>query len=138
MYPKRLLRPDRLRRIERPFAWLPCRLLTEGWLGSLSIPANLLHLLLSLASDRQGLSYFGDPRICAELSLSPDELHSARQELINRDMLAFDGRIYQLLPLPRRLAIPRQARPAQGARDRGAAGPEHVGQILNRILGTEE
>jgi len=138
MQPKHLLRPDRLRRIERPFAWLPCRLLTEGWLGSLSIPANLLNLLLSLASDRQGLSYFGDPRICAELSLCQDELHSARQELINRDMLAFDGRIYQLLPLPRRMAVHRPKQPAPEAQGRGAAGPEHVGQILNRILGTEE
>ena len=28
MRPAKLLRPDRLRTIERPFAWLPCRLLT--------------------------------------------------------------------------------------------------------------
>ena len=76
-----MLRPDRLRVIERPFGWLPCRLLSDGWLETLSQPAQLLYLLLAMAADRQGLSFYGDARIEHVLALGAGELVRARQEL---------------------------------------------------------
>jgi hypothetical protein len=66
----------------------------------LSIPAKLLYLLLALAANQQGLSTFGDDRICLELGLSPDELQLGRAELQRLDLMAYDGHIYQLLALP--------------------------------------
>jgi len=66
---RRPLRPDRLRTIERPFGWLPCRLLTGGMLAQMSGPARQLYLLLALAADRRGLSFCGDRRIQQTLGL---------------------------------------------------------------------
>jgi hypothetical protein len=67
--PPQLLRPERLRSIERPFGWLPCRLLSEGWLQALSGPAKQLYMLLATAADRQGLSFYSDARIDRVLTL---------------------------------------------------------------------
>jgi hypothetical protein len=99
--PPRLLLPERLRSIERPFGWLPCRLLSEGWLEALSGPAKQLYMLLATAADRQGLSFYSDARIDRVLALGAGQLARARLELTETDLLAFDGHIYQLLSLPR-------------------------------------
>ena len=102
-----LLRPDRVREVERPFAWLPCSLLSSGLLGQMSREAKLLYPFLALAADQRGISFWGDPRIQAVLGLSASELQQARGELTALDLLAFDGRTYQLLSLPRRPRAPR-------------------------------
>lgn len=57
-------------------------------------------MLLVIAADRQGVSFYGDKRTRAVLGLSQSELGLARKELINLDLLAYDGRIHQLLSLP--------------------------------------
>ena len=124
--PPKAPRPDRIRHIERPFGWLPCRLITDGWLEAMSQPAKLLYLLLAMAADRQGLSFYGKRRIEQLLALGPTELARARQDLIDADLLAFDGRLYQLLSLPRHappcLHGPAQAQPAGPAQSQ-PAGP---------------
>jgi hypothetical protein len=97
---KSVLRPERLRHIERPFGWLPCRLLTDGLLTSISPSARQLYLVLALAADRQGLSCFGDNRLQRVLDLADSDLEAARAELLRRDWIAFDGSTYQLLSLP--------------------------------------
>ena len=111
--PRRPLQPDRLRTIERPFGWLPCRLLTGGMLARMSGPARQLYLLLALAADRRGLSFYGDRHIQQTLGLDPDELEDARAELIAVDLLAFEDGTYQLLSWPtasrRRPAAPAPA-----------------------------
>lgn len=53
-----------------------------------------------LASDRHGISFYGDTRITRTLGFALGELQRARTALIARDLLAFDGTIYQLLSLP--------------------------------------
>ena len=95
-----VLRPERLRQIERPFGWLPCRLITDGLLTSISPSARQLYLVLALAADRRGLSRFGDNRLQRVLAFSASDLDSARAELLKRDWIAFDGATYQLLSLP--------------------------------------
>jgi hypothetical protein len=86
--------------MERPFGWLPCRLLTDGLLAQMSSAARQLYLLLALAADRRGLSYYGDRRIQSVLQLGSHELRSARDELTALDLVAFEAGIYQLLSLP--------------------------------------
>lgn len=94
------LRPERVRSIQKPFAWLPFALLTQGHLANLSDPAKLLYLLLCLAADRNGLSFYGDKRILSYFQLAPGDLQLARRELIEKDLLAYDGHLYQVLSLP--------------------------------------
>lgn len=99
-YERNLLRPERLRFVERPFAFIPCRLLTSGVWETMSIPAKLLYTLLSLAADKHGISFYSNHSIIKILGITEAELVKAQQELITRDLLAFNGKIYQLLSLP--------------------------------------
>ena len=95
-----LLRPDRLRTVERPFGWVPCRILTNGTIASMSPMEKQLYLVLALAADRHGISFYGDKRIQRTLGCTREELAYARAALIARDLLAYDGTTYQLLRLP--------------------------------------
>ena len=101
LYRPQPLRPDRVRCVERPFGWVPFRLLSSGLLAELSNGAALLYFFLCLVSDRRGLSYWGDARVQGVLGLSAAELDRAREELCGRDLLAYGlGGLYQVLSLP--------------------------------------
>jgi hypothetical protein len=142
---KSVLRPERLRQIERPFGWLPCRLLTDGLLTSITSSARQLYLVLALAADRRGLSCFGDARLQRVLDLSAPDLAAARAELLQRDWIAFDGSTYQLLSLPPSTPSPPPSAPNPAPEtpalpshlpDRPCQGiPEEARQILKRIFG---
>jgi hypothetical protein len=139
MQPPQLLRPDRLRSVERerPFGWLPCRLLRGDLLRLMSSSAKALYLHLALAADRCGLSFWGDRRIQETIGIDAAELQQAREQLIALDLLAFDGRTYQLLSLPE----PRPPEPAYRAvpsqQTTTAEVPEDALYILRRILGRD-
>ena len=124
----RLLRPDRLRTLERPFGWIPFRLLTSGWLPCLGRETKLLYFFLCLVADGRGISFYGDARMCRLLGLTASELGGARKELCGHDMLAFDGRVYQLLSLPKKKT------PVQPSQGRRGSRPEPVGRILKRMI----
>lgn len=98
--PRALLRPDRIRTVEHPFGWVPCRMLTNGTIASMSPDERQLYLLLALAADRRGVSFYGDKRIGRILGCTPYELELARHALMERELLAYDGATYQLLALP--------------------------------------
>ena len=51
-------------------------------------------------ADRQGLSYYGYDKICCMLGLALDEYIHARDQLIEKDLIAFDGTLFQVLALP--------------------------------------
>jgi hypothetical protein len=95
------IRGDRVRTVEKPFAWIPCRILMNGLFGDLSDEAKLLYLFLCLAADRQGLSFYGDQRIQSYFQLETFAIDEAKQELIQKDLIAYDGHLYQVLSLPR-------------------------------------
>ena len=99
MIKKKILNPDRIRRIEGGFGFIPHRFLTD-FLPSLEREEILLYFFLILASDRYGLSFYSYDVICTLLRLSMDEYISARDSLIEKDMIAFDGSLYQVLSLP--------------------------------------
>jgi hypothetical protein len=67
----------------------------------------LFHLALSFSSflvlvaDHRGLSLYGRDRICSILSLVLNEYIQARDELIDEDLIAFNGRLFQALSLPK-------------------------------------
>lgn len=96
------IRPDRIRHIEGSFAYLPHRFLREGFLCSLTPTELRLYLFLVLAADRNGLSFYAFDRICAVLEIDIDDFLDARNALIDKDLLAFDGTRFQVLSLPAR------------------------------------
>jgi len=99
---KKVIRPGRIRRIDGGFGFIPHRFLTEGFLGSLNPKELLLYFFLTLASDRYGLSFYAYDAICSLLGLSVDGYVEARDGLIEKDLIAFDGTLFQVLDLPQR------------------------------------
>ena len=139
----RPLRLDRVRRLEKPFGWVPFRLLTSGLLAEPSAEATLLYFFLCLVADRQGLSFWSAERLSRQLGLSPGTLALGRAELCERNLLAFDGWLYQVLSLPEGVSetpgslmssrsSTRPRAPAQREREE-IADPDAVGQVLRRM-----
>ena len=100
MIKKKVLNPERIRRIDGGFSFIPHRFLTDGFLASLSQKELLLYLFLTLASDRNGLSFYSYDAICTLLQLNLDQYVEARNSLIDKDLIAFDGTLFQVLDLP--------------------------------------
>lgn len=94
------IKPDRIRVVEHPFGWVPCRMLNNGTITSMSAGERQLYLLLALAADRRGISFYGDQRLLHTLGWNHENLAQARTALLGHNLLAFDGMTYQLLPLP--------------------------------------
>jgi len=100
MIQKKIINPQRVRRIDGGFSFIPHRFLTQGFLASLGQKELLLYLFLILAADRYGLSFYSYDRICSLLHINVDEYVAARDSLINKDLIAFDGSLFQVLQLP--------------------------------------
>ena len=102
MIHKEPLIPQRLRSIQGSFAHIEHRFLRDGFFGALSHHELLLYFLLVLVSDRQGLSFYSYDKLCSLLALSLDDYLQARDGLIQKDLIAFEGTIFQVLSLPER------------------------------------
>lgn len=100
MIRKKLLNPSRVRRIDGGFSFIPHRFLADGFLASLDQGELLLYLFLVLVSDRHGLSFYSYDSICSLLQMSLDQYIEARNGLMAKDLIAFDGTIFQVLDLP--------------------------------------
>jgi len=127
MIKKKVLDPNRIRCIERGFSFIPHRFLTEGFLSSLSQREILLYFFLVLVSDRYGLSFYSYDAICFLLQLSADDYIGARDGLIEKDLIAFDGTLFQVLDLP--------AKPQTGA---GREASLHQYKLRHRIGQTRQ
>jgi hypothetical protein len=94
--------PDRCRSIDgQSFAFFPHRFLRDGFLCSLLPDEQRLYLFLVLAADRMGISFYSCDRICSILQMVVDDYIEARNGLLRRDLIAFDGTRFQVLSLPR-------------------------------------
>ncbi len=100
MIEKRILCPERVRKIEGSFAFIEHRFLRDGFFAGLSRDELLLYVLLVLAADRSGLSFYGYDKLCTLSGIPVDEYIVARNALIEKDLIAFDGRLFQVLSLP--------------------------------------
>jgi hypothetical protein len=100
MMEKVIVRPDRIRKINGTFCFIEHRFIREGFFYTLTHHELVLYLFLVLVADRNGLSFYGYDKICTLLRISVDEFVLARDGLIYRDLLAFDGRTFQVLSLP--------------------------------------
>ena len=96
---KRVLRPERLRRVPAQFSWIDQRLVREGYLERCDVQALALYLLLVTVADAQGLSYYGDATVCRLLSIPPQAFERARAALIGARLIAYERPLYQVLAL---------------------------------------
>jgi hypothetical protein len=101
MIKKHILNAQRIRRIDGGFSFIPHRFLTDGFLSALDPHQLLLYFFLVLAGDRNGLSFYSYDSICSLLQMSMDQYLQARDGLIEKDLIDFDGTIFQVLDLPR-------------------------------------
>jgi hypothetical protein len=97
------LEPDRIRKISGSFAFIEHRFLHDGFWTILDHHQLLLYLFLIVVADRRGLSYYSYDKICTLLRISVDEYILARNALIDKDMIAFDGYLFQVLSLPEKV-----------------------------------
>ena len=100
MIKKKILDPKRIRQIDGGFSYIPHRFLTDGFCASLNQKELLLYFFLILASDRHGLSFYSYDVICSYIELCVDDYIEARDGLIEKDLIAFDGTLFQVLDLP--------------------------------------
>ena len=100
MITKKILNPNRIRHIEGGFSFIPHRFITDGFLDALNQKELLLYLFLCLVSDRYGLSFYAYDAICSLLQFPLNDYIEARDGLIKKDLIAFDGAIFQVLKLP--------------------------------------
>ena len=136
MINKKIINPERIRRINGGFSFIPHRFLTDGFLASLSQKELLLYLFLVLVSDRHGLSFYSYDAICTLLQVSVDEYMEARDGLIKKDLIAFDGTLFQVLDLPEN---PVQSSAISDVLDAARAEHRfHVKSLIRQFLGGDE
>lgn len=120
-------RPEQIRRPSGGFGWLEDRLLHHGWLSDLGPDATAVLVLLALAADRRGASFYGRGRMASLLGLDIHRVDNALQKLTDFRLVTMrpwkqgskDG-VWQLLPIPS----------SQHTRDGGSM---EIGQILTRL-----
>jgi hypothetical protein len=113
MIQKRILVPQRLRHPPATgWSWVDRRFLREHG-DYLSPEALLLYFFLAAVADRHGLSFYSDRALASRLRLSPQALQQARQELLDRDLIAHQLPLVQVLSLPTP-GVSRRAEPGQG------------------------
>ena len=125
MIKKKVLNSERIRRIDGGFSFIPHRFLTDGFLASLDQKELLLYLFLILASDRYGLSFYSYDAICSLLQITADQYVKARNGLMDKDLIAFDGTLFQVLDLPARPIRHSAKEPAEDL-------PEAIGNVIRQ------
>jgi len=113
MIQKHVLVPQRLRRPPATgWSWLDRRFLREHG-DYLSREAVQLYLFLAAVADRHGLSFYSDTTLACRLRLSQPVLERAREELLDRDLIAHELPLVQVLSLPSP-GVSRRPEPGQG------------------------
>jgi hypothetical protein len=131
MKAKPILCPERLRRVPRQFGWVDQRLVRERHISRVPPNALALYLLLCLAADAEGLSYYSDATAGRLLSLSSGQVSQAREDLIRASLIAYRAPFYQVLSLePASMALP--PGPAASARSGGLSS---IGDVLRQMMG---
>ncbi len=118
---KRVLDPERLRKVPPQFSWIDHRLVRENYFLRCDHAAWALYLFLTSVADAEGLSYYSDASLMRRLRMDQVGLSASRQQLIQAGLIAYEKPLYQVLNLE----------PAGAAR----SGPVSVGEILRKALG---
>ena len=109
---KRIICPERLRRVPQQFSWVDHRLVRDGHITGVSHEGLSLYLLLVTVSDAEGLSYYSDEAVCRLLNMETAVLSRARKALKDVELIAYKRPLYQVLSLDRPVlpsALPRSS-----------------------------
>jgi hypothetical protein len=107
-------RPDRNRTISGSFSWIDHRFLRQGFHEGLDRLEKLFYFVLIAVSNQDGVSFYSDASLAELLDVRfPHELEGARDELMARDLIAFEEGIYQVLELPCRPLPPGHYKPKE-------------------------
>ena len=118
---KRLLHPERLRKVPAQFSWIDHRLVQQNYFVRCEHSAWALYLFLTSVADAEGLSYYSDASLVRRLKMDPLVLSASRQQLVGAGLIAYEKPFYQVLSLE----------PAEAPR----SGPISVGELLRRAMG---
>ncbi len=135
MIQKQSLISDRVRRINGSFAWISHQFIRKGFWSTLTHHELLLYLFLVIVGDRHGLSFYSFDKICSLLSVGTDEYIEARNALIDKDLIAFDGYLFQVLSLPKTVVL-KSAPPLRSLEEMDRHDPATIHQIIGRQFGT--
>jgi hypothetical protein len=123
MPPKPILVPTRLRRPPATgWSWVDRRFVREH-AAHLSRDAVLLYFFLSAVADKHGLSFYADGTLATLLRMTVPALIQARNELLDRDLIAHEARFTQVLSV-----LPA----GQRRRSEPGGGLMQLGDILRR------
>jgi len=127
--------PERVRRIAgQGFGFIPHRFLGDGFLSSLDRDEVALYLFLVLVANRHGVSFYGYDAICELLNMPAECYIEARNRLIDKDLIAFDGTRFQVLSLPEHPHLPPQRRPLTSADDFEERDPATIRALIRESL----
>jgi hypothetical protein len=113
MITKTPLDPARVRKIVGSFAFIEHRFLRRGFFSVLTHHELLL--------------------FCTLLRVTLDDYIIARDSLIEKDLIAFNGHLFQVLSLPEQ--VPKDLAPLKGRDDMQAHDPATIHQIISRSIG---
>jgi len=103
------------------WSWIDRRFLRER-AEKLERDSILLYFFLAAVSDKDGLSYWGNPGIARHLRMTEEALARAREELERQDLIAYQPPLYQVLSLTTPLPV-----------SMSNAGPTLLGDIFRQI-----
>ncbi len=129
---QKIIRKDRVRRISGTFAAIEHRFLRDGFFEILSADELKLYVFLLLAGNKDGISWYGYDAICKKLDLILDAYITARNGLMDKDLIAFDGRVFQVLSLPKNPVNRHPKRPEQSRL--GQNNLIHISEILSEMF----
>ena len=118
---KRVLNPERLRKVPPQFSWIDHRLVQENYFTRCDHPAWALYLFLVSVADADGLSYYSDASLMRRLKMDALQLSGSRRQLLQSGLIAYEKPLYQVLNLE----------PVQEVR----SGPTSAAEILRKALG---
>jgi hypothetical protein len=127
---KRILYPERLRRIPGQFSWIDQRLVRDRHLQQCDHGALALYLVLVTVADAEGLNYYSEATLERMLNMERAQLLHARAQLVQAGLVAYQKPLYQVLSLELPLEGGGVAEPSARS---GQSMP--VADILRRIIG---
>ena len=118
---KRVLNPERLRKVPPQFSWIDHRLVQENHFTRCDHSSWTLYLFLASVADAEGLSYYSEASLMRRLNMDLVVLSASRRQLIQAGLIAYEKPFYQVLSLEP-VGAPR-------------SGPIGVGELLRRAMG---
>lgn len=94
------LEPRRVRRPRGAYGWTDLRAITQGHVEKVGSAAALTYLFLCSVGDMAGLSFWSRERMTRVLGLDAEVIHEALDKLVAADLIARQGQVIQVLPIP--------------------------------------